>query len=143
MAKSKSLHPNQSGRFVMRYECLMESPAYRSLSTVARCLLEEFQRVYYPDRNGRLSISTRNAAKLLNVSEPTATAAFYDLEEHGFIALANHENWMERRAREWRLTFERNGTRAPTDEWATWSGEPFPSHRKNRRPKKQGQSAQV
>lgn len=142
MARSKNSpnNPKLTGKFVQRYESMISSPAYRDLSTVARCLLEEFQRIYLPSRNGKLSISTRNAAKRLKVSEPTAINAFYDLEEHGFIVLVNHELWLERKAREWRLTFERTlGGGLATDEWAQWKGSPLSSQRKKSRLKKQGQ----
>ena len=113
----------RSGSYVQRYEIMLASPAYRDLSPNARCLLEEFQRIYRPGRNGALSISTRNATKLLNVAEPTAMKAFDSLTTHGFLILKNHENWFQRMAREWALTFEPLNNREPTDEWKNWTPE--------------------
>ncbi len=119
MAKAKSYH--RSGSYIRRYDEMMASPAYRDLNTVARCLLEEFQRIYRPGRNGKLSISTKNAKRLLRVSEPTAMTAFHSLTEHGFLVLSEGQLWMERKAREWRLTFEPDANnREPTDEWREW-----------------------
>ena len=106
----------RSGSYVQRYEIMLASPAYRDLSPNARCLLEEFQRIYRPGRNGALSISTRNATKLLNVAEPTAMKAFDSLTTHGFLILKNHENWFQRKAREWALTFEPINGREPSED---------------------------
>lgn len=133
MAKSKAYR--RQGGYVQKWEEILSSPAYRDLKPVGRCLIEEFQRLYRPGRNGQLSISTKNAAKLLNVTEPTAIKAFVELEVHGFIKLSKGYSWMERKAREWRLTFEPgNNNQEPTDEWRDWK----PNN--NVRLKKQGQA---
>lgn len=133
MAKAKGYH--RSGGYIRRYEEMLASPAYRDLTTYARCLLEEFQRIYRAGRNGRLSISTKRAAELIKISEPTATRTFYELIDHGFIVLTKGQLWQERKAREWRLTFEPGATgQEPTDEWRTWTPD------KKSRPKKQGQN---
>jgi hypothetical protein len=108
------------GGFIQQHEEWLSSAAYRDLKPPARCLLEEFQRIYRPGRNGQLSISVANAKKLLNVSKETASKAFYDLSEHGFIVLTKGGLWQERKAREWKLTIEPCGTHEPTDEWKSW-----------------------
>jgi DNA-binding transcriptional MocR family regulator len=132
MAKSKAYR--RSGGYVQKWEEILSSPAYRDLKPVARCLIEEFQRLYRPGRNGQLSISTKNASRLLNVTEPTAIKAFKEVEAHGFIKLSEGHRWTERKAREWRLTFEPgNNNQEPTDEWRDWQP------KNNHRPKKQGQ----
>lgn len=140
MAKSK---PRFQGGFVMRYRKMLDSEAYRSLSCEARCLLEEFQRIYHPNHNGKLSISTRKAKELLGVSEPTAGQAFYELASCGFIALTRNELWQERKARQWRLTFEPSAGHQPTDEWMRWDPlAPYsvPGRCNKSRRKKQGQN---
>lgn len=121
MAKSFNNKIKRQGGFIQKHEEWLACPAYRDLKPSARCLLEEFQRVYRPDRNGQLSISVANAKVLLNVSKETASKAFYDLSEHGFIVLTKGQVWTERIAREWKLTFMPCGTREPTDEWKLWS----------------------
>ncbi len=111
----------RKGSYIRKWEEILASPAYRDLSPADRCLLEEFQRIYRPGRNGRLSISTRKAVELLNVSEPTAIKAFHALEDHGFLRLAKGHYWQERKAREWRFTFEPgSNNKEPTDEWRNW-----------------------
>ena len=116
----KNAQYKRNGGFVRRYHDMLGSPAYRDLRPAARCLLEEFQRIYRPSRNGFLSISTRDAAKLLKVSEPTAQKAFYDLASHGFIKLEEGHYWQQGKAREWRLTFEPFEGSEPTDDWRFW-----------------------
>ena len=104
----------------MRHEEILASPAYRDLSTVAKCLLEEFQRIYRRGRNGTLSISVKRASKLLRVHKDTAGKAFYELAEHGFIKLKKGSYWRQRLAREWALTFGELNGREPTDDWGKW-----------------------
>ena len=112
----------RKGSYIRRFECILESPAYRDLKPVARCLLEEFQRIYRPTRQGALSISVVNAQQLLGVSKRTAQNAFHDLESHGFIKLTKGHLWQQRMAREWALTFEKQATgKQPTDDWQNWT----------------------
>src|SRR5690606_32045043 len=100
----------------------LKSPAYRSLSCTARCLLEEFQRIYRPGRNGRLSISVNRACELLGVkSDNTARSAYRELEETGFLTLTADACHAAGRAREYRLTIHECNGRAPTDDWKCWS----------------------
>ncbi len=156
MAKQLNSSQRRSGSYIKKHEEWMSSPAYRDLKPTARCLLDEFQRIYRPTRNGQLCIGTRKAADLCNVSENTAGNAFHELVEHGFIVLTKGELWMERKTREWRLTIEPTNNREPTDEWKRWAaGKPVATlPRKNptlnlrqnclknggRLPQKQGQS---
>lgn len=131
MAKAKT--KSKDRRHIRQYEEMLASPAYRDLRPAARCLLIEFQRICVPWNNGRLSISTRRAADIINVSEPTASKAFYELAEHGFLKPMKGELWMESKAREWRLTFETyDNNREPTDDWQGWEPNKtvFAAHRK-------------
>ncbi|OOZ75527.1 hypothetical protein BOW50_11375 [Solemya velum gill symbiont] len=121
MARNKD-NGLQGRGYVRRDEEMLSSRAYRDLKPVARCLLEEFQRLYRKSR-WKLTISTRDAARLLNVSEPTASKAFYSLATHGFIILTKGHLWQERMAREWRLTFKEYNSRQPTHEWRGWTPE--------------------
>jgi hypothetical protein len=120
VAKSLASKHRRKGGFIMRHEEILASPAYRDLTPIARCLLEEFQHIYRPNRNGQLSISVKNASALLNAHKDTAGRAFYELAEHGFIALKKDHYLRERLAREWALTFEPLNNREPTDDWLKW-----------------------
>lgn len=126
---------------VAGYECIiknaewLESPSYRDLRPLARCLLEEFLIVYRPSLNGRLSLPTRKAARRLGIAENTVLNAFDDLVEHGFIELIKGHDWAAREAREWRLTFMLCNGREPTDDWRNW-GKDQPVRRSPRSRKK-------
>ncbi|TVO78451.1 hypothetical protein [Sedimenticola selenatireducens] len=120
MAKPKPY--KREGGYVKKWEVILASSAYRDLKPVARCLLEEFQRIYRPARNGTLSISLKRAQTLINAGETAVMEAFKQLVANGFIVLTHGELWQQRKAREWRLTFEpyANG-REPSDEWKYWT----------------------
>lgn len=134
MAKNAKI-PTRGKGFNRMCRVMFESPAYRDLSLTSRGLLDEFMHIYRPERNGTLSISTMKAAKQLNCNERTAIKAFYELVEHGFLMLTEGHYWQQRKAREWRLTFEPCNNREPTDEWERWTPEkPFPlPYKKNPR----------
>lgn len=118
MAAKKPLFKRKGG-YIQKHEEWLASPAYRALSCPARCLLEEFQRIYRPGRNGHLVISQRQAAQLLGVHKSTATKAFNELVKYGFLVMSQGQYWQERKAREWRLTIEPSGDHLPTDDWVT------------------------
>ncbi|WP_415355641.1 hypothetical protein [Halioglobus sp. Uisw_031] len=145
MAKSISKKIRRKGRFIQKHEEWMESPAYRDLNPVARCLLEEFQRVYLPGRNGRLVLSVRQASERIRANKDTIARAFHTLAEHGYIALEKGEYWQESKAREWRLTIEPTNGREPTDEWRLWQpGAPVASlPKKKSRSQKEGRTCTI
>ncbi|MDX9989013.1 hypothetical protein [Thiothrix unzii] len=124
------------------YDSLLDSPAYLDLKPPARALLIEFLRIYRPSINGRLSISTREATERLNVTEPVALKAYYELAEHGFIRLKNHESWIDRKAREWELTMLPVNNHEPRNDWMQWTKGanlcPLPTKKKKSRPMKTG-----
>src|SRR5690242_3929299 len=73
-------------RFVKLDFNLLETPAYRSLSTGARALLVEFNRLYNGNNNGQLFMSQRDAAKMVGVTSHTTAAAYIEeLKDRGFI----------------------------------------------------------
>jgi len=119
----KAKIPTRGKGFNRMCRVMFDSPAYRDLSLAARALLDEFTHIYRPERNGALSISTKNAARQLNCNERTAIKAFQELIEHGFLMLTEGHYWQQRKAREWRLTFEPCNNREPTDEWEQWTPE--------------------
>lgn len=124
--------------FIQKEAEWLESPAYRDLTPLARCLLDEFLIIYTPTRNGKLSMPTRRAAHRLGVTENTVLSAFDDLVEHGFVVMTKGELWIERRAREWRLTMLTCNNHEPTDDWKFWEqGKPVRvTTRKKRRSEK-------
>ena len=92
-AKRKGRKVDKTGRsrgesrFIKLDHWLFDSPAYRSLSTTARCLYHELQRLYTGYNNGELFLSVRDAAANLRIGKSTASEAFHELEGRGFIRL--------------------------------------------------------
>ena len=123
MAKKRTIWTQfkRPGQYVIRHLEWLESDAYRSLSLTARCLLEEFQIVYRPGRNGRLVLPVLTAAERLGVCENTARKAFDELLGTSFIAISEEADWTNGRAREYRLTIEQYKGCEPTDEWPNWT----------------------
>ncbi|MBU2955074.1 hypothetical protein [Marinobacter sp. F3R08] len=138
MSKDKPFRVKRKPPYFEVYGEWFDSPAYRDLSLPARCLLLEFQHIYRPGRNGRLSISVQRAMERLGCAKQTAQDAFRELTEHGFIKLNHGELWQERKAREWILTFEPINNKEPSDKWQEWKpGEPvFKLPRKQTQPRK-------
>lgn len=130
--------PKPKGRFIKIESRWFESPAFRDLCPLSRCLLIEFVSIYRPGRNGELVLSTRQAAKRIGVAENTIINAFHDLVEHGFLILTSHQKWMQGMAREFELTVRGIDVRAPKDSWKEWKpGKPVATlYCKKTRPQK-------
>lgn len=127
MARKNNLKKayRRPGYYIQRWGEYLESPAYRSLKPLPRCLLEEFQIIYRPGLNGRLVLSHETAAKRLGVTTKTVSPAFAELIEKGFIELCLDSDYSNGKAREYRLTFEPFADgREPSDEWKLWGQKP-------------------
>jgi hypothetical protein len=64
---------------------MLRSPAWRSLSAVARSIFLELAGIYNGGNNGFIALSTRDAAKHVRCSKDTAARALAELIEKGFI----------------------------------------------------------
>jgi hypothetical protein len=75
--------------------------------------------------NGEISMSVREAARLLHVAKDTATKAFRELEAKGFIRrnICGSFNWKIRHATTWILTEHAFGDQLATKEFARWQPE--------------------
>lgn len=127
-----------------RYICLrhwmMDSEAWKSLSTNARCLYLEIAKRYYGSNNGRIFYALREATDDLHIGRTAASLAFDQLRDRGFIVAEQEGSfgYKIRHATEWRLTeFENDRTiqvtaKAPTKEFMSWRpGVSFWSRDKN------------
>ena len=106
-------------RFVQLYEHELSCPAYRYLSVYGRALLIEFRRLYYPGKNGKIPMSVRQAALLLNCNKSTAAKYLRELEAKGWIRLTekgsfNHKT--DKSASLWRITNQAVGLGLETPE---------------------------
>lgn len=66
-------------------EWLLKTEAWQSLTGNARALYIELKRRYKGGNNGRIQLSHREAAQLLNMHRNSMGALFHQLEDKGFI----------------------------------------------------------
>jgi hypothetical protein len=104
-------------RFVSLPHQMLRSPAWRSLSAVARCIFLELAVIYNGGNNGFIALSTRDSAKHVRCSKDTAARAFFELTEKGFIVCCSrgHFDRKSPHASEYRLTLyscDRTGEKA-------------------------------
>ncbi|GEO17856.1 hypothetical protein MAE02_55520 [Microvirga aerophila] len=88
---------------------MLLSPAWRSLSPVARSILIELAAIYNCSNNGRLALSARDAAERMRCSKNTAARAFFELIQKGFADLCSRGHFDRKtpHAAEYRLTMHR------------------------------------
>jgi hypothetical protein len=104
-------------RFVSLPHWMLCSPAWRSLSPVARSVFVELAAIYNGSNNGRIALSARDAAERARCSKNTAARAFAELIQKGFTDLCSRGHFDRKtpHAAEYRLTLHpcnRTGERA-------------------------------
>ena len=123
--------------FVMIYKWVLKSDAWKSLTPAARVIYIELKAIYDGKNNGYLGLSRRRAAELCRISKDTATRAFAELVEKGFIECVQQGsfNFKLRHAAEWRITeapCDRT-LQPPSKAFMRWRPEqnPVPVHKVN------------
>ncbi|MBI4968130.1 MAG: hypothetical protein HZC25_08410 [Rhodospirillales bacterium] len=85
----------------------MTTPAYQHLSTYARALLMEFRIAFSGGNNGKIGISVRHAATLLNCGKNRAADAIQELVDKGWVAVTEKSGFhrkIERKPTLFRIT---------------------------------------
>jgi DNA-binding transcriptional regulator YhcF (GntR family) len=97
---------DSEGRYVQLHHYMLDSPAYRGLTTQARAVYVEIAKRYNGVNNGRIALSVRDAEAACNIARNTASRAFRELIDAGFIEETRHGGLSRktRIASEWRLT---------------------------------------
>ena len=87
---------------------ILKTPAWRSLSPVARSIYVEVGSLYNQSNNGKLALSARQVALHMPISRATATRGFKELVDKGFLVACRQSGFNmktgERKATEWQLT---------------------------------------
>lgn len=86
-----------SDRFVQLHHWVLNAPAYRSLSVYGRAALIELYRLYNGSNNGKIAMSVRRLADLLNINKTTANKALKELQKYGFIRIAQEGSFNQKR----------------------------------------------
>lgn len=107
MKRDDKGNPNKAADHVRLYSWLMESAAWKDLTTDERSLYVLLKERYKGINNGRIILSTRQVSDALHISKTTAAKAFRGLIRRGFIEVVIKGTFGGRkdgRATEWRLT---------------------------------------
>ena len=116
-----------NGSFVMLGHELMDSPAWRTASLGARCVVLAIWRRHTGKNNGKISYSRREARADLGCGPNQAVRYLEEAQERGLIDATKRGSfdWKSgaraARATTWRLTMERFNGRDPTNEWTSWT----------------------
>ena len=108
--RHQTRHRRSNGpNFIQLFRYMLDSPAYVSLSTVARAVLIEVNRGYNGSNNGRIVLSERVLAERLTCHRHTIRRALHELVRKGFIEprIKGAYSVKFRRATEWRLNDRR------------------------------------
>ena len=110
-------------RFLKLEHWFLKSEAWRSLTPPARAIYVEIALRYNSFNNGEISLSVREAARLVHVAKDTATKAIRELEAKGFIRrhVCGSFNWKLRHATTWILTTYEFDGRPATKDFARWA----------------------
>jgi hypothetical protein len=104
----KQPNKNPRGHFVMLYEDMTKSAAWKSLDGNARALYVDIAARFNGKNNGAIPFSAREAALSLNVVKDTAARAFNNLIDRGLIEITKRGGFNlkggQDRATEYRLT---------------------------------------
>ena len=102
---------------------LIDSEAFKHLSTSALCVLVLLKRCFNGNNNGEIHLSCREVAKKAKISRNTATKAFKELQQKGFITKVQQGYFASGCpvATIWELNTDKNsGECRPSNEWKLW-----------------------
>ena len=111
-----------AAKHVRLYRHLLVTEAWRHLSCYGRGLYVELAYRYNGENNGRIPLSKRDAAMALNTCTNTASKAFCEFQNTGFIKVATLGSFTNKRrnSTEWILTEYGLRNERPTKEYQKW-----------------------
>jgi DNA-binding MarR family transcriptional regulator len=121
MPKSKVFQ--RKGGYLALDRQVYDSPAYTSLSCTERAVLADLNYVYAPGSRELIAMSVRQIAAKVRINKDTAAKSLKRLAEVGFIEVVEESNWINGRARIYRLTFKPYKGRNPSDEWSKYQND--------------------
>lgn len=147
MPKRRKSKVNATGRNVgggqylpISYK-MAQTQAFRSLKGTTVKVWIELRIRYNGHNNGLVSLSLREAASLLGMSQSTAQRALTELEEKGFIKRRTRGSWYGRKAAEFILTDQAYNGHLATKDWERWRPKNKPSVSRRTANRRSGSSA--
>ncbi len=139
MSRRQRRTGRSSAQFVQLHYWFQDSAAWRTLAPGPRALYVEIKRRFTGANNGRITLSHREAASLLNVHRNTIGPWFSGLVERGFIAQTRGAFLGPSGVGEtaqWRITEEACDGVRPSKEFMQWKKPEIQKpHTKNRTPR--------
>ena len=120
--KTKSLPFDKRGGVIMVRSDMIKSPVYRSLMPPAKVLMTELQ--LHWSNSKLVDYGIREAVEKIPCSDKTASKAFNQLQERGFITCIEPSFFSSRtqsKARGWRLEWLPYNSKAPSNTWENWT----------------------
>lgn len=110
-------------RHVRLHHWLLKTQAWRALSTQSVAVYILLAQRYNGSNNGEISLSVREAARLVRIAKDTATKTFHELEDKGFIRrnICGSFNWKLKHATTWILTEHPFNDQPATKDFARWT----------------------
>lgn len=107
---------------VRLYDHLLDSDAWQSLKPAEIALYIALAKRYFGKNNGKISMSVRQAARIVHIHRDTAMKAFTTLEDRGFIKaiIKGSFDYKMPHATTWLLTEYEYQGRAPTKDYLRW-----------------------
>ncbi len=112
------------GQYMTLSYNMVRSEAFRSLSGTAVKVWIEIRSSYNSKNNGKLFLSLTDAARRLSISKSTASRAFKELEEKGFLKLTRKGFFTGRQASEYISTDLSFNGQLKTNDWKQWRKPP-------------------
>ena len=110
----------RESQYFKLFYIMAHSAAFRSLSGGALKVLVELRCRYNGGNNGKVFLSYQEAADMLGMSKSTASRAFAELKDKGFVRVARPGHFYGRRAAEWILTDCPHQGHPATRDWQAW-----------------------
>lgn len=110
----------KDGQYLPIPYVMARSDAFRALSGSGLKVWIELRTRFNGHNNGLISLSLREAASLLGMSQSTAQRALQELEDKGFIKRRSRGSWYGRKAAEFILTDKPYQGHPPTRDWQVW-----------------------
>lgn len=125
MSYSKAKGRSKGPKHIQLWHSMHDSEAWCSLSLPARCVWFEVMRRFNGHNNGDIALACREAADLCHISKGTASKAFKELMDKGFIRVGcdSSFSYKKKEARRWVITHYKLNDKAPTNEWRDWKSE--------------------
>lgn len=125
---SRTNHKGRSDnpvRFIRLNHNLLRSDAYCALTPQERAVLIEVMRHHNGSNNGRIGLSSRQAAEACNINKDTACRVFRRLVELGFLKQSSEGSFDYKvcHSPTWEVTEFGVGGRSPTKDYLIWSPE--------------------